>query len=52
MSIDSVDVRTLTTALLSAPKRKRIQAGLPSPAFFSALDAAHTLPARKAEILN
>ena len=28
MSIDSVDVRTLTTALLSVPKRSRLQAGL------------------------
>jgi hypothetical protein len=34
MSIDSVDVRTLTTALLSVPKRTRIQAGLPKSGLF------------------
>jgi hypothetical protein len=39
MSIDSVDIRTLTTALLSVPKRARIQAGLPKSGFFFALDA-------------
>jgi hypothetical protein len=52
VSIDSVDVRTLTTALLSVPKRARHQAGLPKSGLFLRFDAAHQLPAHKTEILN
>ncbi len=34
MSIDSIDVRALTTALLSVPKRARFQAELPKLGLF------------------
>jgi hypothetical protein len=37
VSIDSVDVQTLTTALLSVPQRARFRLDLRSSAFFFAL---------------
>jgi hypothetical protein len=53
MSIDSVDVRTLTTALLSVPKRARVQAGLTRSGLFSlALILLTELSVHKNEILN
>ncbi len=52
MSIDSVDVQTLTTVLLSFTQTRTFQAGLASPAFFLALTllTIYLLTKRKSQI--
>jgi hypothetical protein len=54
MSIDSVDVPTFTTALLSVPKRARVQAGLTRSGLFLSLMllTSYLLTKRDPELVN